>query len=134
MNNFDCFIYNNGGMFLDLRLNYLNKYIDKSIIVVPKYKFLLKFWGLIGKKSMILVTGSAGYLGSHICKKLLDKNIPFYSIDNLSSGKFENVFRKGFFKKIDYSSKQIKKLLLKKKNFHNYSCRSIYISKRKWKK
>ena len=43
MNNFDCFIYNNGGMFLDLRLNYLNKYIDKSIIVVPKYKFLLKF-------------------------------------------------------------------------------------------
>ena len=100
MNNFDCFIYNNGGMFLDLRLNYLNKYIDKSIIVVPKYKFLLKFWGLIGKKSMILVTGSAGYLGSHICKKLLDKNIPFYSIDNLSSGKFENVFRKGFFSRI----------------------------------
>ena len=64
---------------------------------------------------MILVTGSAGYLGSHICKKLLDKNIPFYSIDNLSSGKFENVFRKSFFIKIDYSSKQIKKLLLKKK-------------------
>ncbi len=64
---------------------------------------------------MILVTGSAGYLGSHICKKLLEKKIPFYSIDNLSCGKIENVFKKDFFKKIDYSSKQIKNFLITKK-------------------
>lgn len=64
---------------------------------------------------MILVTGSAGYLGSHICKKLLEKKISFYSIDNLSCGRIENVFRKSFFKKIDYSSKQVKNILIKKK-------------------
>jgi len=44
---------------------------------------------LAGKK--ILVTGGAGFIGFHLCKKLLDftPNITIY--DNLSSGTIENV-------------------------------------------
>ena len=37
MNIFDCFIYNNEEMILDLRLSYLNKYVEKFIIVESKY-------------------------------------------------------------------------------------------------
>tara|TARA_B110000027_G_C16058653_1_gene273363 strand:+ start:94 stop:1041 length:948 start_codon:yes stop_codon:yes gene_type:complete len=64
---------------------------------------------------MILVTGAAGYIGSHICKKLYEKKIAFFSIDNLSGGKIENIIDKKKFLKIDYSSKKILKLLVKKK-------------------
>ncbi|HLE75937.1 MAG TPA: NAD-dependent epimerase/dehydratase family protein, partial [Candidatus Bathyarchaeia archaeon] len=44
---------------------------------------------LKGKK--ILVTGGAGFIGFHLCKKLSDftPNLTIY--DNLSSGKLENV-------------------------------------------
>ena len=44
---------------------------------------------LKGKK--ILVTGGAGFIGFHLCKKLLEftPNLTIY--DNLSSGKLENV-------------------------------------------
>jgi UDP-glucose 4-epimerase len=64
---------------------------------------------------MILVTGAAGYIGSHICNKLYEKKIDFFSIDNLSGGRIENIVHKKKFKKIDYSSKKILKLLIEKK-------------------
>lgn len=35
----------------------------------------------------ILVTGGAGFLGSHLCKRLLKKNIHLICLDNLSTGK-----------------------------------------------
>ena len=34
---YDCFMYNNEKLILDLRLNYLDKYIEKFIIVESKY-------------------------------------------------------------------------------------------------
>ena len=37
MNIFDCIIFNNEEMILDLRLNYLNKFVKKFIIVESKY-------------------------------------------------------------------------------------------------
>ena len=37
MNIFDCFMYNNEEMILDLRLHHLNEYIKKFIIVESKY-------------------------------------------------------------------------------------------------
>ena len=44
------------------------------------------------KKSKIaLVTGCAGFIGSHMCDYLLKKNFTVYGIDNLSSGKFKNI-------------------------------------------
>lgn len=35
---------------------------------------------------MVLITGGAGYIGSHLCKKFKSQNIPFVVLDNLSSG------------------------------------------------
>ena len=40
---------------------------------------------------MILLTGAAGYIGSHLALKLLKYNIPFIGIDNFSTkNKFNN--------------------------------------------
>ena len=43
---------------------------------------------------MILVTGSAGYIGSHLIKKLHLNNVKFLGIDNLSYSKKENIYYK----------------------------------------
>ena len=45
--------------------------------------------GLKGKK--VLVTGGAGFIGFHLCKKLLEQTSNVTIYDNLSSGKIENV-------------------------------------------
>ena len=34
---FDCFMYFDEDVLLDLRLNYLNNYVDKFVIVESKY-------------------------------------------------------------------------------------------------
>ena len=38
-----------------------------------------------------LVTGGAGFIGSHLCEKLLEKGHEVICVDNLGSGDFENV-------------------------------------------
>ena len=45
-------------------------------------------------KEKILVTGSAGFIGSAIAKKLIEKHYDVYGIDNLSTGKKSNLPRK----------------------------------------
>ncbi len=37
MNIIDCFIYNNEDLILELRLNSLNKFVDKFVIIEAKY-------------------------------------------------------------------------------------------------
>lgn len=44
---------------------------------------------LEGKR--VMVTGGAGFIGFHLCKKLSDYNCDLMIYDNLSSGKIENV-------------------------------------------
>jgi len=39
----------------------------------------------------ILVTGGAGFIGSHICEKLLNLGYSVNCVDNLSNGKMENI-------------------------------------------
>ena len=39
----------------------------------------------------ILVTGGAGFIGSHLCKKLLDNNNDVLCIDNYFTGTKENI-------------------------------------------
>ncbi|WP_419895478.1 NAD-dependent epimerase/dehydratase family protein [Macrococcus psychrotolerans] len=38
-----------------------------------------------------LITGGAGFIGSHIARKLIDNNIDVHIIDNLSTGSLENI-------------------------------------------
>jgi len=63
---------------------------------------------------MILVTGSAGYIGSHICHYLDKLGIGYYSIDNLSRGSKKNISKN--FTKMDIgNSKKVFNIILKKK-------------------
>ncbi|HEU5487681.1 MAG TPA: NAD-dependent epimerase/dehydratase family protein, partial [Candidatus Nitrosotalea sp.] len=39
----------------------------------------------------VLVTGGAGFIGSHIVDELLKRKIETYVIDNLSTGSIENL-------------------------------------------
>lgn len=38
-----------------------------------------------------LITGGAGFIGSHIARKLIDNNIDVHIVDNLSTGNLENI-------------------------------------------
>ncbi|MGB9959976.1 MAG: GDP-mannose 4,6-dehydratase [Candidatus Bathyarchaeales archaeon] len=43
------------------------------------------------EKKSILVTGGAGFIGHHLCRKLLEKDVNLTIYDNLSTGRIENV-------------------------------------------
>ena len=47
--------------------------------------------------SKVLVTGGAGYIGSHMAAKLIEKGFKVYIIDNLSTGSKINLPRKSIF-------------------------------------
>ena len=39
----------------------------------------------------IMVTGGAGFIGSHLCEKLVKQNYKVLCIDNLHTGNIENL-------------------------------------------
>ena len=43
------------------------------------------------KKKIILVTGGAGFIGSHLCRRLLSKNHKVICLDNLFTGTLKNI-------------------------------------------
>jgi nucleoside-diphosphate-sugar epimerase len=49
----------------------------------------------------ILVTGGAGFIGSHLVKRLINSGFDVVVIDNLSTGKEKNIHPKASFHKID---------------------------------
>ena len=42
-------------------------------------------------KKKVLITGGAGFVGSHLCERLLKKGYFVYCLDNLVTGKHENI-------------------------------------------
>jgi UDP-glucose 4-epimerase len=50
-------------------------------------------------KMKILVTGGAGFIGSNLVDKLIDEGHKVFAIDNLSTGKKENLNKKAIFYK-----------------------------------
>jgi len=67
------------------------------------------------KKMKILVTGGAGFIGSHLVDALIERGHKVVVIDNLSTGKKENVNKKAKFYKIDICSPKIKEIFKKEK-------------------
>jgi len=64
----------------------------------------------------ILITGGAGYIGSHITEILLKKNKKVFLIDNLSTGHRKLINLKAKFFKLDINNKQgIRKIIEKYK-------------------
>ena len=64
----------------------------------------------------ILVTGGAGFIGSHLVNELLKQGNKVVVIDNLSSGKKENIKSGAKFYKVDVRSKKISEIF-RKENF-----------------
>lgn len=56
------------------------------------------------KKRKILVTGGAGFIGSHVCDLLIDNGYRVFVFDNLSTGKKSYVNKKADFKHIDITN------------------------------
>lgn len=63
----------------------------------------------------VLVTGGAGFIGSHLVNELVQKNYEVFVIDDLSSGKKKNINNKAKFYKIDIRNKKILEIFKKEK-------------------
>ena len=61
----------------------------------------------------ILVTGGAGFIGSHLTDWLVEEGYKVVVADDLSRGRLENVNTKADFEKIDITSKKFKNLVKK---------------------
>lgn len=65
--------------------------------------------------STVLVVGGAGYIGSHVCKKLASKGYNPVVVDNLSNG-FKYLVKWGEFEKADIRDKEEIKRIIDKHN------------------
>ena len=45
------------------------------------------------QKNRILVTGGSGFVGSHLCKELLNKNNYVICVDNFFTGSKDNIIQ-----------------------------------------
>jgi UDP-glucose 4-epimerase len=59
----------------------------------------------VPEREKALVTGGAGFIGSHLCELLLDAGVEVYALDDLSTGSEQNIFhlseRPGFHLVVD---------------------------------
>ncbi len=62
-----------------------------------------------------LITGGAGFIGSHLQDELIKRGHKVVVIDNLSTGKKENINKKAKFYKVDICSPKISKVFQKEK-------------------
>lgn len=67
----------------------------------------------------VLVTGGAGFIGSHLCEKLLEIGANVYCIDNLSTGNIKNIDNILYHKKFKFYEGDITDLDYLKNNFKN---------------
>lgn len=65
--------------------------------------------------SKILVTGGAGFIGSHLADELIKKGHEVVVVDNLSTGSKLNLNKKAKFYKVDIQDKKINNVFLKEK-------------------
>ena len=71
--------------------------------------------GMMNKIKKILITGGAGFIGSHLVDALIEKGHKVVVVDNLSTGKKENINKKAKFYKIDICSPKIGEIFKKEK-------------------
>jgi len=59
----------------------------------------------------IIVTGGAGFIGSHLADKLIENNHQVLILDDLSTGKKENINKKAEFIEIDINDKELSNIV-----------------------
>lgn len=96
-----CFPKDIHAMLYDMKKDGMKSYILKSVIernekvdrplldwMVNKGRTVVSS---INDKKTVLVTGGAGFIGSHLCKYLLENNNKVICIDSLISGSIDNI-------------------------------------------
>jgi UDP-glucose 4-epimerase len=63
----------------------------------------------------VLVTGGAGFIGSHLVDDLIQRGADVHIIDNLIMGKRENVHPKACLHKVDICSKEAKQIIIEQR-------------------
>ena len=67
----------------------------------------------MGVKMKVLLTGGAGFIGSHLVDRLIDEGHDVVVVDNLSSGKEENINKKATFYKVDIRNRELESVFQK---------------------
>lgn len=63
----------------------------------------------------ILVTGGAGFIGSHVVNAYIDAGHQVIVVDNLATGKMENIDRRAVFNQMDFCSPEFRELVLRER-------------------
>lgn len=66
-------------------------------------------------RKKILVTGGAGFIGSHLVDALINKGYEVFIVDNLSTGRKENLNASAKFYKVDINDKKIEEIFATEK-------------------
>jgi len=69
----------------------------------------------MGKKEKILITGGAGFIGSHIADLFINQGYEVVIVDDLSGGSSKNINKNAHFYKIDINDPKIKIIFEKEK-------------------
>ena len=70
---------------------------------------------MISMRQTVFVTGGAGFIGSHLTDALIEKGYNVVVIDNLSTGKRENIHPKAKFYQADILDSSISDIFKKEK-------------------
>lgn len=70
------------------------------------------------KKNKILVTGGAGFIGSHIVDRLIDEGFEVVVVDNLSTGHKKNINKNAKFYRLDIQSSKIESVFQTERPSH----------------
>jgi len=107
-------ICNGPGLFLTLRIKTLNL---KKI-----------YWGYKLKNTNILITGGAGYIGSHIVEQLVNQKNNIIIIDNLVTGYKRLINKKAKFIKADLKNKKNLNNIISRNKIHTIIHLAAYLN------